>query len=1164
MKGNDARFINHSCDPNIEVRKYQQLGDGTEEYEIGMWARRDIPKGQEVGLCFKMEEGGTYFVQLTYDYNFDSFASAAESELRTKCHCGAINCVGYLGRRAGEKSAKELALELQAKVAADLRNATVKNRSKTVASRGVGKARKRLGGNAVTKARAAIKVAKRIAKVADTNKRVAKKQKAEERKAAKGKGKATASGDASRKIPESGTAGGADGYSEDASMNAGDAAVLFYDPSMDQVEVTVTQVTAPAQDETGPEQLGTAAAPVEIAETPQPSGSMATPNVAPTDLPTRRRTSTTQGPSPASPAQAETPAAGRAVPKSTPLSATRLIHIAESKDFVKPVQKDTNELAPPVAPPPGGQRTVTVAKLIDAAEGIWQDRENKRLDAVAAASTSASATPTQSGAMPPNQSSGLTPKVISSALSHGSYALPSGFGGAIELRGDAGSNRSMETTRPIAPVAVSAPMEDASTNAMPLPYPHQNSPFHPAPAVAETRPKMSFWKIGSKDAGSETAADQSTTPQRRKTGARQSTTSRITATTRSKAAPVGPSRSTLQPSYMAEPGPPAGPVPPIPRRRVSGGNGTLLPRIAAVGTPTSSGGLVVGSRNIAVPSTPANRDVAHHGHQSAPHMGAPHSHQLPTQYVPHLSPQATSQHPRSQQRQPRPPSVPSTPKSSGQTTSLTPGSVEGRPMTAEEEAAAKRKSGWSNWLRREAGEKPRTLQQWHELRMKRRRGVGWMNAMIQEFGIAPSSNAAPEEPTAEAEQPKWLPQSFENTIAAIGQGPDAQPKYRLGGPPLVGNQPKSTMNLNRDPVKRLPNHPLEPGTPNYYPPQALTSTIELDRRVSSGAPSNGSIDAESSAAAIQRSTDSGQDGPAKKRERGRTSTAQEEVFPYYPNNYFPTHAELLRYGAAPSGDKNSPWSVTSTGPFSIGPAPLPKPPPVAGPSTSGDRPGNGSIPRTQHLPSLPKSTSSSQHSYPPAHPSTPGYYQSHATTSPHPIPSIQGGAHNHIAPAGALAHWASNFTNMNPVGNSMENMAGSSARQLQEQEDRRKKRESDKQKAIAKRQGAPMGWVFLQEPVGSKSIATVEEGSDRAVRPGGSGFNVGNENVPGSVGLERAGSSGSGGRGLGDGGISESTGNEPVGLGPTTEAVQPAVNEPVVSEEVNNDNIDEGKGFLDG
>ncbi|TXT13374.1 hypothetical protein VHUM_00741 [Vanrija humicola] len=113
--GNDARFINHSCNPNLEVRKYQTIGDGYEEFEIGTWATRDIKAGEE----------------LSYDYNFESFSMtnlSNEDEARTRCHCGAPNCVGFLGRKPGEKSAKELAAALDAKAAEDARKAEAKAR----------------------------------------------------------------------------------------------------------------------------------------------------------------------------------------------------------------------------------------------------------------------------------------------------------------------------------------------------------------------------------------------------------------------------------------------------------------------------------------------------------------------------------------------------------------------------------------------------------------------------------------------------------------------------------------------------------------------------------------------------------------------------------------------------------------------------------------------------------------------------------------------------------------------------------------------------------------------------------------------------------------------------------------------------------------------------
>ncbi|KAL7424382.1 hypothetical protein Q5752_000064 [Cryptotrichosporon argae] len=100
LRGNDARFINHGCRPNLEVRKYQCMGDGYEEFEIGMWAIKDIAAGEE----------------LFYDYNFENFAvqKVDGEDLRTICQCGAPNCIGFLGRRAGEKSAKEIAADLDA------------------------------------------------------------------------------------------------------------------------------------------------------------------------------------------------------------------------------------------------------------------------------------------------------------------------------------------------------------------------------------------------------------------------------------------------------------------------------------------------------------------------------------------------------------------------------------------------------------------------------------------------------------------------------------------------------------------------------------------------------------------------------------------------------------------------------------------------------------------------------------------------------------------------------------------------------------------------------------------------------------------------------------------------------------------------------------------
>lgn len=65
--GNEAKFINHSCDANCEFVNY-------DEEEIWIEAVRDIKKGEE----------------LTVNYQFD------EPDEDYPCHCGAANCRGWV------------------------------------------------------------------------------------------------------------------------------------------------------------------------------------------------------------------------------------------------------------------------------------------------------------------------------------------------------------------------------------------------------------------------------------------------------------------------------------------------------------------------------------------------------------------------------------------------------------------------------------------------------------------------------------------------------------------------------------------------------------------------------------------------------------------------------------------------------------------------------------------------------------------------------------------------------------------------------------------------------------------------------------------------------------------------------------------------------------
>ncbi|KAM4690045.1 histone-lysine N-methyltransferase ASH1L [Rhinophrynus dorsalis] len=74
--GNEARFINHSCDPNCEMQKWSVNG----VYRIGLYALKDMPAGTE----------------LTYDYNFHSF----NTEKQQLCKCGVEKCRGIIGGKS--------------------------------------------------------------------------------------------------------------------------------------------------------------------------------------------------------------------------------------------------------------------------------------------------------------------------------------------------------------------------------------------------------------------------------------------------------------------------------------------------------------------------------------------------------------------------------------------------------------------------------------------------------------------------------------------------------------------------------------------------------------------------------------------------------------------------------------------------------------------------------------------------------------------------------------------------------------------------------------------------------------------------------------------------------------------------------------------------------
>lgn len=74
-KGSLGRFINHSCQPNCETRKWTVLG----ETRVGIFATQDISVGTE----------------LAYNYNFEWYGG-----VNVRCLCGAPNCSIFLGAKS--------------------------------------------------------------------------------------------------------------------------------------------------------------------------------------------------------------------------------------------------------------------------------------------------------------------------------------------------------------------------------------------------------------------------------------------------------------------------------------------------------------------------------------------------------------------------------------------------------------------------------------------------------------------------------------------------------------------------------------------------------------------------------------------------------------------------------------------------------------------------------------------------------------------------------------------------------------------------------------------------------------------------------------------------------------------------------------------------------
>jgi SET domain-containing protein len=80
VEGNDARWINHSCDPNCEAAHLEH-DDKKRKDKIYIEAMRDIAAGEE----------------LTYNYGI-VLGEPHTAKLRKlwACHCGSKNCTGTM------------------------------------------------------------------------------------------------------------------------------------------------------------------------------------------------------------------------------------------------------------------------------------------------------------------------------------------------------------------------------------------------------------------------------------------------------------------------------------------------------------------------------------------------------------------------------------------------------------------------------------------------------------------------------------------------------------------------------------------------------------------------------------------------------------------------------------------------------------------------------------------------------------------------------------------------------------------------------------------------------------------------------------------------------------------------------------------------------------
>lgn len=100
-QGNISHFVNHSCNPNLQV--YNVFIDNIDERlpRIALFSTRSISPGEELTFDYKMQIDPVDTESTRMDYGFSlaplsTMPSSPKKRIRVECRCGSDSCRKYL------------------------------------------------------------------------------------------------------------------------------------------------------------------------------------------------------------------------------------------------------------------------------------------------------------------------------------------------------------------------------------------------------------------------------------------------------------------------------------------------------------------------------------------------------------------------------------------------------------------------------------------------------------------------------------------------------------------------------------------------------------------------------------------------------------------------------------------------------------------------------------------------------------------------------------------------------------------------------------------------------------------------------------------------------------------------------------------------------------